>query len=56
VSWAERYLQVDTSAARPLEWAHLADHAREIHNQPIIDRRLTVQQQIEHGIGLDIGF
>jgi hypothetical protein len=53
---ADRYLRFDTPTARPVEWAHVADQAREIHNQLIIDRRLPGQQQIEHGIGLDIGF
>jgi conjugative relaxase-like TrwC/TraI family protein len=52
---AARYLHLDSAAVRPLEWAHIADHAREIHNQLTIDRHFALQQQIEHSIDLDIG-
>jgi conjugative relaxase-like TrwC/TraI family protein len=54
---ADNYLKLDMPALHPHDWLHIAERARELHDQLAINGdHAAPERQIERGISLDIDF
>jgi hypothetical protein len=52
---ADRHLELESTATHPHQWAYVADQARQVRDQLVIDNRYSVTQpHIEREVGLDI--